>query len=415
MQGGADINHEVAVIPMKPTIEIHSETHNNCFSSQLQSKIVSEETLATLTPNLARYYTQQNEMIAFYTAVDNLLEMEQRNGGRAGSQQGCPSPDKKFLPSEAAVSGAEEGHGSTLPDSSSKLAVSISSFANVLLLIVKLVAAASSGSMAVIASAVDSVLDILSGLILYFSSNLAAYVDKANFPVGKSRYEPVAVLLFACLMGSASFQIITEACQVIADASRSPPSITPLTYGIISATVVIKLCLFLWCRAFKDSSSCQALAIDHFNDVVTNSGTLVAVVLSSHYPFLWFLDPTAAIFLAVAMLVVWSRAAREQMLLLTSQTATPHQISKLVYVALSHEPAKVKFVDTVCAYSLGNKLQVECDVVLDELMPLKDAHDVGENLQRRLEAMDDVERAFVHLDTEFQHSKAFEHRDPYRD
>jgi len=41
------------------------------------------------------------------------------------------------------------------------------------------------------------------------------------------------------------------------------------------------------------------------------------------------------------------------------------------------------------------------------------AQDVGENLQRRLEALEDVERAFVHLDTEFEHCKGFEHRDPY--
>jgi cation diffusion facilitator family transporter len=405
---GGDIN--VAVRVPVPSLDIPAEDVGRApsFSASLRGHVVPVDALEKLPPKLQPFYRAQNERIAFYAAVDKLLEAEEREGRAAGSQQGCPSPDR-LAPSEEGEAAGSEG----AQDAAARLAVSFSALANIVLLVIKLVAAASSGSMAVIASAVDSVLDLLSGLILYLSSTLSAYVDKANFPVGKSRYEPVAVLLFACLMGSASFQIITEACQVLTDASRTPPSITPLTYGIISATVGLKAVLFLWCRALTHSSSCQALAMDHFNDVVTNSGTLAAILLSSHYPYLWFLDSAAAIFLAVAMLTVWSRAAREQMLLLVSQTATPDQISRLVYVALSHEPSKVKFVDTVFAYSLGNKLQVECDVVLDEGMPLKIAHDVGENLQRRLEALDDVERAFVHLDTEFEHSKAFEHRDPY--
>jgi len=226
----------------------------------------------------------------------------------------------------------------------------------------------------VIASTVDSVLDLISGGIVWLSARMSAHVDKANFPVGKSRYEPVSILLFACLMGCASFQIITESCQVLTDAARAPPSITATTIGIIAATVLVKLALFAWCRALTRSPSCQALALDHFSDVVTNSGTLAAVILSSRFSFLWALDPAMAIVLALVMLGIWSKAAREQMLLLTSLAASPEQISRLVYVALSHEPSKVKFVDTLTAYSIGNRLQVECDVGLDEDMPLKIAH-----------------------------------------
>ena len=99
---------------------------------------------------------------------------------------------------------------------------------------------------------------------------------------------------------------------------------------------------------------------------------------------------------------------------LRSKAASPMQVAKLVFVALSHAPAQVRFVDTVLAYYVGNKMQVECDIGLAPDMHLKNAHDIGENLQRRLEAVDDVERAFVHLDTEFEHSKDFEHVNPWK-
>ena len=43
------------------------------------------------------------------------------------------------------------------------------------------------------------------------------------------------------------------------------------------------------------------------------------------------------------------------------------------------------------------------DIVLAEEMKLKCAHDIGESLQNRIEEMEDVERAFVHIDFETSH------------
>jgi divalent metal cation (Fe/Co/Zn/Cd) transporter len=37
-------------------------------------------------------------------------------------------------------------------------------------------------------------------------------------------------------------------------------------------------------------------------------------------------------------------------------------------------------------------------------MPLREAHDIGEALQEKLERLPEIERAFVHLDYEFTHS-----------
>ena len=46
---------------------------------------------------------------------------------------------------------------------------------------------------------------------------------------------------------------------------------------------------------------------------------------------------------------------------------------------------------------------VEVDIVLPENMPLKEAHDIGESLQAKLEKVPSVERANVHLDWNSHH------------
>jgi divalent metal cation (Fe/Co/Zn/Cd) transporter len=63
----------------------------------------------------------------------------------------------------------------------------------------------------------------------------------------------------------------------------------------------------------------------------------------------------------------------------------------------------VKQIDTVRAYTFGGYYFVEVDIVLEEKMPLRQAHDIGESLQDKLERLPEVERAFVHLDFEVSH------------
>lgn len=67
-------------------------------------------------------------------------------------------------------------------------------------------------------------------------------------------------------------------------------------------------------------------------------------------------------------------------------------------------------IDTIRVVHLGTKFFVEVHIVLIGSMPLAMAHDIGEELQRRLEKLDDVDQAFVHLDFEFNHLPAIEHK-----
>jgi len=51
------------------------------------------------------------------------------------------------------------------------------------------------------------------------------------------------------------------------------------TLAILATTILLKSALYIYCRTVK-SSSAQALAMDHRNDVITNSFGIVSVFLS---------------------------------------------------------------------------------------------------------------------------------------
>jgi divalent metal cation (Fe/Co/Zn/Cd) transporter len=65
------------------------------------------------------------------------------------------------------------------------------------------------------------------------------------------------------------------------------------------------------------------------------------------------------------------------------------------------------------AYHAGQHYYVEIDVVMDEDLPLKVTHDVSQTLQRKLEGLADVERAYVHVDYEDEHDIKEEHKPLY--
>lgn len=50
---------------------------------------------------------------------------------------------------------------------------------------------------------------------------------------------------------------------------------------------------------------------------------------------------------------------------------------------------------------------------MDQNLPLKITHDVSQSLQRKMEGLGDVERAFVHVDYESQHDIGTEHKALY--
>lgn len=58
----------------------------------------------------------------------------------------------------------------------------------------------------------------------------------------------------------------------------------------------------------------------------------------------------------------------------------------------------IRQIQGLQAYHVGDKLNVEIDIVLDASTSLKDSHDIAESLQYVIESVPVVDRAFVHVD-----------------
>lgn len=87
------------------------------------------------------------------------------------------------------------------------IAIRASYASNIILLLVKIYALVISGSLAMLASVLDSCLDILSGSVLFCAQRIVDEHNKYKYPIGKNRAQPIATIIFACLMGMSALQV----------------------------------------------------------------------------------------------------------------------------------------------------------------------------------------------------------------
>ncbi|KAI3794770.1 hypothetical protein L1987_37408 [Smallanthus sonchifolius] len=281
-------------------------------------------------------------------------------------------------------------------------AINISNWANIFLLALKIYATVQSGSLAIAASTLDSLLDLMAGGILWFTHLSMKSINIYKYPIGKLRVQPVGIIIFAAIMATLGFQVLIQAVeQLIRNSPSEKMSNFQLIwlYAIMLTATGVKLILYIYCRS-SGNKIVRAYAKDHYFDVVTNVVGLVAAVLGDE--FYWWIDPAGAIVLAVYTITNWSGTVMENAVSLVGQSAPPDFLQTLTYLVLRHHP-KISRVDTVRAYTFGVLYFVEVDIELPEDLPLKEAHGIGESLQIKIEELPEVERAFVHLDYECDH------------
>jgi len=173
-----------------------------------------------------------------------------------------------------------------------------------------------------------------------------------------------------------------------------------------------KACLFVYCFILRRYPAARIFMIDHRNDIAVNLFGLIMSIVGSRFAKVWFLDPTGAILIALLILYSWASTAFEHVWYLVGKSAPQDFLNKVVYVSITHDE-RIQKIDTVRAYHAGDKYYAEVDIIMDEGEPLKVTHDVSQTLQRKLEGLADVERAFVHVDYDFEHDVFDEHKALY--
>ncbi|KAJ3943452.1 uncharacterized protein N0V96_006377 [Colletotrichum fioriniae] len=282
-----------------------------------------------------------------------------------------------------------------------KFAVNASFTVNFCLFVIQLYAAVSTGSLS---------MDLVSSFVMLITSKMAARPSVYKYPVGRTRIETIGIILFCALMTTVAIQLLVESGRSLGEGKRASEQLHIIPIVIVGVAIFAKASLMIYCFAYRKFPSVHVFFIDHRNDIVVNSFGLIMSVVGDR--FVWYLDPIGAICIALLILFSWVSNAFEQVWLLVGKSAPRDFVSKLIYMAMTHDTRILK-VDTCRAYHAGQNYYVEIDIVMDETTPLRISHDVAQELQRKVEGLSDVERAFVHVDYSEAHDPHEEHKPLY--
>ena len=364
-----------------------SDSESSHLLSPSSNAQFAQDRLNALIYPEARYSSSKQHVRSFYDSQNEFV-----------------SSLKKLVTLQATAEEHEK------PSTAAYLAIQISLGLTFILLGLKLFTAIYSGSIAVVASAVDSALDVLSQGTLLFTARLMKKYDPYNYPAGKNKMEPVAVLTFSIIMGMAALFLLYESVNDLITGLQEDGKhvkMDAVTVSILVFVVGVQLVMWIYCKRvaalpIPGANAADALAQDHINDVFINVIGGVPAIVAGYVSGAWLADPIGGMALSVYIAIRWTMSAIEQIPMLVGKTADPSFLNQLTYLAGTHDPRILK-VDTILAYHVGVKYQCEVHIVVPEDMSLKEGHDIGESLEMKIERLDCVEMAFVHLDYECDH------------
>ena len=156
---------------------------------------------------------------------------------------------------------------------------------NVLLCLGKGLAGLLSGSVSIVADAVNNLSDASSNVISLLGFKLAGKPADSEHPYGHGRYEYLSGLLVAMLIVVIGVELVKSSVEKIAN--PEPTDFSWVVVGILVASILVKLWMMLF---------------DSRNDVVTTAAVLAALLVSHYTGF--DLDGWAG--LVVGAFIVWS-------------------------------------------------------------------------------------------------------------
>lgn len=281
------------------------------------------------------------------------------------------------------------------PGKRERLAIWMGIIGNALLFCAKVFVGVTFNSIAIISDSVNSLTDIVASTIVFVSIRSSYKAPDAGHPFGHKRAQPIASLVVAILTGIVGFEIIAQSVGRLFDGTEIQKGILPLVLLVV--VLVVKLGMFLFARLTAMASGSTALmasAMDHRNDVLISAAVIVGVGASNLG--LPIFDPLAAI--AVGIWIIWAgfRIGRDNIKYLMGGAPPPEMVEKIL--AKARDVPGLLGVNEVTAHYVGTTLEIEMHIDVDSRLNISEAHDIATRVQHAVETMDEVSRAFIHVE-----------------
>jgi len=262
-----------------------------------------------------------------------------------------------------------------------KLASAASVLTAGFLIVAKLVAWSMTGSVSLLASLVDSVMDSIASLINLFAIRYSLQPADEAHRFGHGKAEPLAGLVQAgFIAGSAVFLVFHAIDRLRFNHSLEQVGVG---YGVMVLAIVMTLGLLAIQRYVirkTGSTAIRADSLHYLTDLLTNVSVLLALYLST-LGWTWA-DPVFAIAVAIYIFYSAFHIGHEAFQQLMDRQLPEDILQQIRTTAMSH--SEVMGTHEMRTRQAGHTRFVQLHLELDENLPLKRAHAIADEVEAEI-------------------------------
>jgi cation diffusion facilitator family transporter len=277
-------------------------------------------------------------------------------------------------------------------------AARLSIASNSCLIVLKLVAGAATGSVAIVTEAVHSSIDLLASFVAFFSVRKADEPADDSHMYGHEKVENLASALEGVLILLGAGIIIFESARRLVN----PQPIESLGFGIaavgISTVVNLIVSRHLYREAkVTDSPALEADAAHLRADALTSLGVVIALVLVQVTGFDSF-DPITALMVAGVIVYSGVRIVSRSSRVLVDEALPDDELAQVAEAIESYGAPEVAGYHKLRARRAGSRRHIDMHVQFRPGTTLERAHKVSHELQGEIERRVSGADVLIHLE-----------------
>ncbi|MED5431373.1 MAG: cation diffusion facilitator family transporter [Pseudomonadota bacterium] len=268
-------------------------------------------------------------------------------------------------------------------------------FTALLLIAAKAVAWLLTGSVSMLASLVDSVMDSLASLINFFAIRYSLVPPDEEHRFGHGKAEALAGLGQAIFIAGSSLFLIQQSITKLLDPQPIEQNLVGVVVMVFAIVITFGLLLIQkYVVRETGSTAIEADSLHYVSDLAVNAG-IILVLLVSQYGFLW-LDGTVGLGIALFILYsAWSIATESVQLLLDREI--PGDVREVIAAAVAEHPHALGFHDLRTRQS-GRTQFIQLHVDMDQNLSLREAHDLAERIEENIRQSYPSADVIIHQD-----------------
>jgi len=266
---------------------------------------------------------------------------------------------------------------------------------NILLAVAKGLASYYTGSVALYADTANSISDVIYSLAMVVGIWMAIQPPDLSHPQGHSRFEPLVGLLVAAMMAIAGYEALRSSIARFLSGGEVIAIDLPMIVLLASAAVKAGMFLIVTRIAKQvQSPSLKVTAKDNLSDVLTSIAAFAGILGSNWiHPLL---DPIAGVLVALWIFRAAFEAGKENMAYLTGAGADEELRDRIIDTA-KNVPGVLRVHHMMSDY-VGPKLVVDMHINLPGDKTLDEVHEITDHVIEALEALPEIDRAYVHVE-----------------